>query len=66
VVKIVEYIGPTTTLLCEWAGARVHIMIPRRGQLRPGDRIRPRIDAARAVLFDVGSDTKLPSTGGSA
>jgi len=66
VVKIVEYIGPTTTLLCEWAGARVHIMIPRRGQLRPGDRIRPRIDAARAVLFDVASDTKLPSTGGSA
>ncbi len=53
VVKIVEYIGPTTTLLCDWAGAHVHIVIPRRGTFRPGDRIRPRINAARAVFFDV-------------
>jgi multiple sugar transport system ATP-binding protein len=60
VVKIVEYIGPTTTLLCEWAGAHVHIVIPRRGTIRPGDRIRPRINAARAVLFDL-----PPSPGGS-
>jgi multiple sugar transport system ATP-binding protein len=61
VVKVVEYIGPTTTLLCEWAGAHVHIVIPRRGTVRPGDRIRPRINAARAVLFDVDPD---PSRGG--
>jgi multiple sugar transport system ATP-binding protein len=60
-VKVVEYIGPTTTLLCEWAGAHVHIVIPRRGAIRPGDRIRPRINAARAVLFDVDPD---PSRGG--
>jgi len=52
VVEIVEYIGPTTTLLCAWAGARVHIVIQRRGRFRPGDRIRPRIDASRAVLFE--------------
>jgi multiple sugar transport system ATP-binding protein len=61
VVKIVEYIGPTTTLLCDWAGAHVHIVIPRRGTFRPGDRICPRINAARAVLFDV-----PPLQGGSA
>jgi multiple sugar transport system ATP-binding protein len=54
-VKIVEYIGPTTTLLCEWAGADVHIVVPRRGTIRPGDRLRPRIDASRAVLFDLDS-----------
>ena len=52
-VRVVEYIGPTTTLLCDWAGAHVHIVIPRRGSLRPGDRLRPRIDAARAILFDL-------------
>ena len=52
VVEIVEYIGPTTTLLCAWAGAHVHIVIPRRGNFHPGDRIRPRIDAAHAVLFE--------------
>jgi multiple sugar transport system ATP-binding protein len=54
-VKVVEYIGPTTTLLCEWAGAHLHLVIPRRGNFRPGDAIRPRINAARAVLFDVDS-----------
>jgi multiple sugar transport system ATP-binding protein len=53
VVEIVEYIGPTTTLLCAWAGARVHIVVPRRATMRPGDRVGARIDPARAVLFDV-------------
>lgn len=52
-VKVVEYIGPTTTLLCDWAGAHVHIVIPRRGTFQPGDSLRPRIHAARAVLFDL-------------
>ncbi len=41
VVEIVEYLGPTTTLLCAWAGARIHIVIPRRATLVPGDRVRP-------------------------
>jgi multiple sugar transport system ATP-binding protein len=56
VIKIVEYTGPTTTLLCEWAGTEVHIVVPRRGGFRPGDRVQPRINAARAVLFDVEPD----------
>jgi multiple sugar transport system ATP-binding protein len=56
VVEIVEYVGPSTTLLCAWAGARIHIVVPRRGAIRPGDRVIPRIDAARAVLFDVASE----------
>jgi multiple sugar transport system ATP-binding protein len=56
VVEIVEYIGPTTTLLCAWAGTPIHIVVPRRGTLRPGDRLLPRIDPARALLFDVGSE----------
>jgi len=55
-VEIVEYIGPTTTLLCVWAGAPVHVVVPRRGTIRPGDRVFPRINAARAVLFDVDSE----------
>jgi multiple sugar transport system ATP-binding protein len=54
-VKVVEYLGPTTTLLCAWAGAQVHIVIPRRSSFRPGDPIQPRINAGRAVLFDVDS-----------
>lgn len=61
VVEMVEYLGPTTTLLCAWAGGRVHIVIPRRATLAPGDRVRPRINAARALLFD-----PTPTEGGSA
>lgn len=56
VVQIVEYIGPTTTLLCSWAGAHVHVVVPRRSTIRPGDRVLLRIHAARAVLFDADSD----------
>jgi len=62
VVVSVEYIGPTTTLLVEWAGARVHIVLPRRAAPRPGDRIRPRIDAARAVFFPPEGAPRLPGS----
>jgi multiple sugar transport system ATP-binding protein len=53
VVQVVEYVGPTTTLLCAWAGSQVHIVVPRRGTFRPGDRVGVRIDPERAILFDV-------------
>lgn len=52
VVRIVEYIGPTTTLLVEWAGTKVHVVVPRRAPFSPRDRVCPSINAARAVLFD--------------
>jgi len=74
VVRVVEYIGPTTTLLCDWAGGQVHVVIPRRGTVRPGDHIIPRIQAGRAILFDPSSESTagsphlpstLPSPGGS-
>jgi multiple sugar transport system ATP-binding protein len=63
IVRIVEYIGPTTTLLVEWAGTRVHVVVPRRATARPGDRVRPRIDPSRAVFFEspsspLGGETK--------
>jgi multiple sugar transport system ATP-binding protein len=61
-VQIVEYLGPTTTLLVEWAGAQVHVVVPRRCTVRPGDRLHLRIDAARALLFD-GATPKSGPTG---
>jgi len=61
VVEIVEYLGPTTTLRCAWAGTRVHIVVPRRAALVPGDRVCPHLDATRALLFD-----PAPPEGGSA
>jgi multiple sugar transport system ATP-binding protein len=51
-VKLVEHTGPTTTLACDWAGAHVHIVVTGRVSLRSGDHVRPRLVAARAVLFD--------------
>ena len=61
-VRVVEYMGPTTTLLVEWLGGRVHIVVPRRATVRPGDRVCPRIDPAHAVLFDPASAPKTEST----
>jgi multiple sugar transport system ATP-binding protein len=52
VVEIVEYIGPTTTLLCAAGSTQLHVVVPRRVATRPGDRVVVRIDAARAILFD--------------
>jgi multiple sugar transport system ATP-binding protein len=70
VVRIVEYIGPTTTLLVDWAGERVHVVVPRRAPVRPGDHVHLRIDGGRAVLFDpaapgapLARDRKAPLAG---
>jgi len=52
VVRVVEYIGASTTLVVDWAGECVHALVPGRAAARPGDRVRPRIDGARAILFD--------------
>lgn len=50
--RVVEHTGPTTTLLLDWAGAHVHVLVPRPAGVRPGDRVCPLIDPERAVLFE--------------
>jgi multiple sugar transport system ATP-binding protein len=50
-VRVVEYMGPTTTLLVSFAGLDLHIVTRGRSQLKPNDTLRPRFDPARAVLF---------------
>ena len=62
VVRVVEYTGPTTTLLVDWLGRHIHIIVPRRATVRPGDRVHPRIDPERAVLFDQTSDRTSDKT----
>jgi len=44
-VRVVEDMGPTKTLLVEWAGAEVHIVAPKGFAARPGDKVRPRVGA---------------------
>jgi multiple sugar transport system ATP-binding protein len=54
ITKVVANMGPTTTLLVTWAGTEIHIVTPRQGTFRPGDKIRPHIDPSRAILFPAG------------
>lgn len=57
-----EYNEPTTTVLIGWAGANVHVLVPRRAGVRPGDRVCPLVDPERAVLFEVAQAPDDPST----
>ena len=34
------------------------LVVPRRATVRPGDRVHPRIDPARVVLFDQTPESK--------
>jgi len=54
VVEVVEDIGPARVLLVRWAGAPIHVLVERSFAARAGDRIRPRIDAARVVVWPSG------------
>ena len=51
VVKVVEDMGPMKTLLVEWAGEQVHIIAPKTIAVKPGDRIRPRVNDRNVVMF---------------
>jgi multiple sugar transport system ATP-binding protein len=52
-VLVVEETGPSRVLLVRWAGAEVHLIASRDVELAPGDVVRPRIDATRAVVWHV-------------
>jgi ABC-type sugar transport system ATPase subunit len=50
-VRVVEYMGPTTTLLVRWADTEIHILTRGRSEVRPFQVLRPRVDASRVVVF---------------
>jgi multiple sugar transport system ATP-binding protein len=50
-VKVVEYMGATTTVLADWADSHVHFVTRGRVTIKPGDKLFPRIDATKALLF---------------
>jgi len=62
VLELSEYIGPSTTLVCSWAGAKVHVVVPRRAPFRVGERLRLTIDARRALCFAADSNAKTTSS----
>jgi multiple sugar transport system ATP-binding protein len=51
-VRVVEDTGPATILLVDWSGKEIHLLVEKGLSFRPGDQIWPRIDPARAVLWE--------------
>lgn len=51
-VKVVEYMGPTTTLLVEWAAQEIHISVEGHSPLRPGDRVAPVVESSGVLVWD--------------
>jgi multiple sugar transport system ATP-binding protein len=52
-VAVVENLGAQRVALIDWGGERLRLTVDR--DLRPGDRLRPRLDPERVVLFVEGS-----------
>jgi multiple sugar transport system ATP-binding protein len=50
-VRVVEDMGPTRTLLVRWAGCDWHIVAPRTVAVKPGDKVYPRLDPAKVILW---------------
>ena len=50
-VEVVENAGHQTILLARFAGTRIHLLVPRNYAVRPGDRIHPRIEGERVVVW---------------
>ena len=57
-LSIANATGVPATLLVDWLGTHIHILVPRRASVLPGDRVRPRIDVTRALLFDTAEQPK--------
>jgi hypothetical protein len=52
----VEERGPDRVLLVRWCERELHLLVPRAGSHHPGDELRPRLDAERAVVWEGGGD----------
>jgi len=50
-VEVVENAGHQTIVVARFAGARLHLALPRSAALRPGDELRPRLDARHVVVW---------------
>jgi multiple sugar transport system ATP-binding protein len=50
-IELVEELGPVRVVVVRWAGARFHVLASRSPPFAVGQRIRPRIDPARAIAW---------------
>jgi ABC-type sugar transport system ATPase subunit len=51
VVEVVEDAGAARVLLIRWAGTHVHALTERATAARAGDRVKPRLDPERVVVW---------------
>jgi ABC-type sugar transport system ATPase subunit len=51
-VRVVEDTGPNWILLVDWGGCDIHLRVDKDHRFRPGDPIFPRVNAARAVVWE--------------
>lgn len=51
IVEVIEDLGPQRVVVCRWGGAVVHASVDRDVRLRPGDRIRPRVERSAVVVW---------------
>jgi multiple sugar transport system ATP-binding protein len=51
VVRVVEDTGPSQILVIDWGGCSLHALAPKSVRAQPGERVFPRFDARRAVVW---------------
>ena len=51
-VRVVEDAGPTWVLRVDWLGQEVRLIAGKEESYRPGQRIRPRVDPGRVIVWD--------------
>ena len=51
-VRIVEDAGPTWVLRVDWLGQEVRLIAGKEESYRPGQRIQPRVDPGRVIVWD--------------
>jgi multiple sugar transport system ATP-binding protein len=51
-VRVVEDAGPTWVLRVDWLGQEVRLIAGKEESYRPGQRIQPRVDPGRVIVWD--------------
>lgn len=52
-VVFAEDAGHARILVVDWAGERIHVLTDRGADLKPGDTIRPKVDAERVMIWEL-------------
>jgi multiple sugar transport system ATP-binding protein len=51
-VELIENTGPAKVAIVAWAGERIHVLIDKDTTFKLGDKVYPRLDPGRVVLWE--------------